>query len=258
MGLRATIYGGSKFPIVSDPHAQAFIYATKIKNRNIANALNQLCIDFKTNFLWDKMGVIYPMVGGTGFTHKFNLKDARDLDIAYRIIFNGVQTHDSQGALCTSPSSTFFKPSYIPNFLNDYHISYYTGSNFLYPDTVGSLTIGAPGGGNDTYSLIVNRTNYPCVSWLGSLINFGSTGVAGLVSGVRINTSNKVFLNGILKNTLVGGNALSGAINNNTIIFGGANAKCQYASISSSLTDAEALIHYNIIQQFQTTLGRQV
>jgi hypothetical protein len=43
------------------------------------------------------MQVIYPFVGGTAYTHKFNLKDPRDLDAAFRIQFFGAVTHNNLG-----------------------------------------------------------------------------------------------------------------------------------------------------------------
>ena len=43
------------------------------------------------------MKALYPFVGGTATSHKFNLKDPRDLDAAFRLQFNGGWTHNSNG-----------------------------------------------------------------------------------------------------------------------------------------------------------------
>lgn len=50
-----------------------------------------------TNSLWDKLIMFYPFMGGTAGAHKFNGKDPRDLDAAYRITWYGGVTHDSDG-----------------------------------------------------------------------------------------------------------------------------------------------------------------
>ena len=43
------------------------------------------------------MMAIYPLVGGTASSQKYNLKDPRDLDVAYRLTFYGGWTHSSNG-----------------------------------------------------------------------------------------------------------------------------------------------------------------
>ena len=57
----------------TDPDAQAFITATGISGTN-ATATNQLVLDLKSANIWTKMKAVYPMVGGTSTTCKFNLK----------------------------------------------------------------------------------------------------------------------------------------------------------------------------------------
>lgn len=81
----------------SDPDVQAFLTATGITNLTIAAAVGGLVSDLKSYSLWSKVYAIYPFVGGTSTTHKFNLKDPRDLDGAYRLIFSGGVTHNADG-----------------------------------------------------------------------------------------------------------------------------------------------------------------
>lgn len=82
-----------------DPDAQAFLTASGITNGTITSAINQFVIDLKGYSIWTKLFACYPLVGGTSATHKWNLKDPRDLDAAYRLVFNGGWTHSSTGAL---------------------------------------------------------------------------------------------------------------------------------------------------------------
>jgi len=81
-----------------DPDAQAFLTASGITNSTITTAINQLVLDLKGYSLWTKGKAWHPFVGGTSSTHKWNLKDPRDLDAAYRLVFNGGWTHASTGA----------------------------------------------------------------------------------------------------------------------------------------------------------------
>jgi hypothetical protein len=100
-------------PIVSDPNAQAFLNAAVITNVTQANAINSLVIGLKADGLWNNMQALYPFVGGTAATHKYNLKDPRDLNAAYRIGFSGGWTHNLNGAIGNG-INTIADTSYFP------------------------------------------------------------------------------------------------------------------------------------------------
>ena len=68
---------------IIDADATTFITAAGITNLIQASAINTLVNDLKTYGLWTKMKAIYPFVGGSATSHKFNLKDPRDLDAAF-------------------------------------------------------------------------------------------------------------------------------------------------------------------------------
>lgn len=80
-----------------DADVAAFLTATGIADATIRNALNTFVKGLKSNGLWTKAKAIYPVVGGSAATHKYNLKDPRDLDAAYRITFNGTIIHSAAG-----------------------------------------------------------------------------------------------------------------------------------------------------------------
>jgi hypothetical protein len=90
----------------TDPDAQAFITAAAITDPTQQAAINTLVVDLKGYSLWTKMKALYPFVGSTSSTHKWNLKDPRDLDAAFRLVFFGGGTHNSNG--------------YLPNGTNGY------------------------------------------------------------------------------------------------------------------------------------------
>jgi hypothetical protein len=97
----------------------AFAAATGITDTTILNALNTFDTGLISNGLDTKMKALYPFVGGTANTHKFNFMDARDVDAAFRLQFNGGGTHSSTG--------------YKPNGYNAY------ANTFLIPETQLSL-----------------------------------------------------------------------------------------------------------------------
>lgn len=79
----------------ADADALAFITAANITDTTQKSAVTQLVTDLKSANIWTKMKAIYPFVGGTASSHRFNLKDPRDLDVAFRLVFNGGWTHSS-------------------------------------------------------------------------------------------------------------------------------------------------------------------
>jgi len=127
--------GGVSF----DADAQAFITAASITDPTQQSAVNQLVVDLKAASIWTKMKAVYPFVGGSASTHKWNLKDPRDLDAAFRLGFNGGWTHSSTGAL--------------PNGSNAY------ANTYLAPSSVLSL--------NSTAFGLYSRTNADGNVWIG-------------------------------------------------------------------------------------------
>lgn len=80
-----------------DTNVTQFIVATGITDDSIHVALDTFVRYIKSKGIWSKCRVIYPFVGGTAATHKYNLVDSQDTDGAYRITMNGGLTHNSNG-----------------------------------------------------------------------------------------------------------------------------------------------------------------
>ena len=76
-----------------DPDAQAFLTAAAITDPTITSAIDTLVVQLKADSIWSKMKALYPFVGGTASTHKYNLKNPLDTDAAFRLVFNGGWTH---------------------------------------------------------------------------------------------------------------------------------------------------------------------
>ena len=260
------------YPVVSDPDAQVFVSAAELTSQTQADAVNTLVIGMKAQGLWTKMKAVYPMVGGTASAHKFNLKDPRDLNAAFRLQFTGGWTHSSTGALPNGSNTfanTFLNPT--TSLTTSLGLSYYSRTNAN--TGLDQVDIGAITGLNYFYLTtqynvtgLVNRFFGRCTS-SSFAINTANADARGYYYlGKTGNGTNllKSFKNGIIQDTQTG----AGINPNNTVYVGAANdtgstlyytnRECAFATISDGLTDAEATNCYTLVQAFQTALGRQV
>ena len=261
-----SIYNGyaARFDFGIDPDASAFISAAGITNSTQKTAINQLVLDLKSYSIWAKMQAIYPFVGGTATSHKYNLKDPRDLDVAYRLQFNGGWTHSSngiQGDGSTGYANTFAAaPSTaIPDRANHWS-SYnkqlpssakYTGI-FDYPPNLTTYGWYGASGSN----------------WFGGIQNFSNSGVAcqtGFINGTVTSASNAVlYFNGSSIYSIGSTTSFGSGFNyylgaqNSSGPSSYNNALVAFVSLGNSLTATNAANLYTAVQSFQTTLGRQV
>ena len=140
-----------------DADAQAFITAAAITDLNQQNAINTLVVSLKGYSIWTKFKAIYPIVGGTASQHKYNLKDPRDLDAAFRLAFATGVTHSSTGMVgngTTGYANTFLSASNIT--LYDAHISYYSRTQVLATNNIEIGCARSPNT-NQLFSLTITR-----------------------------------------------------------------------------------------------------
>ncbi|MGA1049840.1 MAG: hypothetical protein ACO3UU_17695, partial [Minisyncoccia bacterium] len=62
-------------------------------------AINTLVVNLKAANIWTKMKALYPFIGSTATSQKFNLINPADTNAAFRLSFQGGWTHSSTGAL---------------------------------------------------------------------------------------------------------------------------------------------------------------
>ena len=246
-----------------DVDAQAFITATGITNATQITAVNNLVLGLKSNNIWTKMKAIYPMVGGTATTHKFNLKNPADTNAAFRLSFVGGWTHSANGAL-PNGTNAYAETFCLHTQLNSSSMSFYsrTNSTGLFND-IGNATSTTPN------SILLPRYLdgfYGHINQDGNalVVNTNSTGLF-IVSRTASNIL-RLFKNASL---LLSSTVVSTSIPTNTLIISAwkqsavtisrySNRQCAFVTIGNGLTNAESLALYNSIQAFQTTLGRQV
>ena len=246
--------------------------AAVITDQTQATAINTLVTDLKSANIWTKMKAIYPFVGGTATSHKFNLKDPRDLDAAYRLVFNGGWTHSSTGTL-PNGSNAYADTKLVPSTngitTSNAHISFYsrdTSLNGLFPIDMG---VDQPGTGlNITQKMpSIDSALYHGRAFAQRIDGVDSNNIRGLHLLSRISsTSLKYVRNNSLiqtNTTLETGSVPTlaifiGSLNNNGTPDLYSTRQTAFASIGDGLTDAEALAFYNAVQAYQTTLSRNV
>ena len=251
MIINPYIFGGL------DPDAQAFLTAAGITDATITSAINTLTLSLKANNLWTKMKAVYPFVGGTASTHKWNLKNPLDTNAAFRLTFVGGWIHSSIGA----------KGNGINANANTYILG---GTNILKEDagigeysTTESVNTSAFGI-SSTFHIHLrypdNNTYYRIGDTVGYSTNNGTS--KGFFHGYSNPTnSSTAFFNGTLKNTFTGStnfSALNVYFGGDFNVFGGDDRNLAFAFVSGGLNNTEASNLYTIVQTFQTTLGRSV
>ena len=243
--------------------ALKFIDSSGITDQTQKDAICTLVKQLQDSSLWTKMVAVYPFVGGTASTHKWNLKNPINSDAAYRIVFFGGWTHSSNGAL--------------PNGINAYADTRITSGvdisassiHFSKFNRTNDLTGNKIDGTYDVYNNTFFQANYSAgnviVGSVGSIMSYTPTDARGFFVTSRTSLSSiKTFRNG----TQLGSSttAITG-IPTLVYTYIGARAEapipsffntyeCSFASYGTGLTDAEASTLYNIVNAFQTTLGR--
>lgn len=131
-----------------------FIKATGITDQTLKTNLDSLITRSRNHGWWDLCEVIYPFAGGTQTSCKYNLKDPRDADDAYRINFIGdtwMFTNVSANPGINGYGDTFFNPATGLSDPNSCHLSVYSMS-----DDAGNVDNGDIGG----YDGITNQGFY--------------------------------------------------------------------------------------------------
>ena len=220
------------------------------------------------------MKAIYPFVGGTASTHKYNLKDPQDTDAAFRLVFSGGWTHSSTGA---QPNGT---NAYADTKFNLTNFSAYTNaSTGTYLRTnISQLSVDFGQGyvnfgrqGVCLYPRYSSDIIAGCC--IGSTVTNGgassNTDSRGLFVVTRTGTTQNVRKRGTSTINLTTTNTTDSLYANNNIYLGAANERgvsiLAYSSreqaftfMGDYLTSTEIDDLYTAVQAFQTALNRNV
>lgn len=252
----------------SPPDTLNFLQATGITDITQIRAISTLVTDLKYAGIWGKMKAIYPFVGGTATTHKFNLKDPRNTLDAYVITFSGGWTHSSTGIVGNGTNNTATFGIIPSRDLTDssIHASVYSRTNVAaqYVD-VGYY----PGAGTPAFSLLIRWNDgifyNDIYDYNTNRVTFANSDSRGFyIISRESTTSLKSFKNGAQvgstnTNAVTGRTSLTGQL-----YLGSRNdgfysiREYAFMSIGDGLSNTESAAYYTAVQKFQTSLGRQV
>jgi hypothetical protein len=251
-----------KVKVISyDANAKIFIDSSGITDTAQKTAVSNFCIQLKDSSLWTKFIAIYPMVGGSANTTKWNLKDPRDLDAAYRLTYYGSPVFALTGILF--PSVNEFADTHLADsaigVTTDAAISYYSRTQ----NTISGYDMGCTDGSSPYNELSIYSNSADNSEWFGfsqQIFSPNTTGLFMLSSSVSDVTR---YRNGIIVSTK---GAPPRTIYTNLTIYVGKSRisshsgqkECALATIGKGLNDAQSQTFYNIVQNFERALNRQM
>lgn len=263
------IIESSRLKVSYDTDASAFFTATGITSDTQKNAVNDLVLDLKAASLWTKFIAIYPLVGGSATTHKFNLKDPQDTNGAFRLTFGGGVTHDSNG-ITGNGTSGFARTNIIGTThlsLNDVSAFIYSRSNIVgLKIDLGSMNYPAP----NYRSVQINVRNASdkfsgTTSMDTADATPDSTDGRGLFGVSRLSSSEFLKSKNTTQTTISGTSTSLSSEGVSLMAFANAGIHSAYsdrnlafACIGSGLTATECDDLYTIVQDYQTALSRNV
>jgi hypothetical protein len=248
--------------IVYDADAAAFFTAASITDNTQKSAVNQLVLSLKSANIWTKMKALYPVVGGVASAHAINLKTPG----TYNLTFQTGWTHSSTGM--TPNGATYASSALVPSSVlvqNSSHVSYYSRTN-----NTGLYDFGHDWTSQTSLIYLLSRYSDSKSYYRVNAQNTGGTESSQTLAdslGLFTVNRNSASAQDLFKNTTkYTFNVNSFGLPSNSIILGGifsgtfygGSRQCAFASIGDGLTDAEASSFYTAVQNYQTTLGRQV
>ena len=261
--------------IVSDADAQAYINRVYTAGGTLtnteANAVNQLTIDMKAAGIWTAMKAVYPMVGASAAACAQNLKSS-----SFTGTFSSGWTFASTGVTPNGTSAymdTGLNPSLQTNFISNNHQSFYSRTQTPSGGNMWNIGVGYAPTGSPLFGLAVVRSGnnaiYDSGYYLTARITSTQTdGRAFWLGTCNASNSRKFVKNGSVIATNTATDII--AASNGNIAIGGlydtstssvnyfSTQQCAFSSIGDSLTDAQASAFYTNVQNFNTTLSRQV
>lgn len=257
----------------SAPFTMDFLMATGITDATTIAALTGLENDLTTagiinyaNPSSNKIKILYPFVGGSASTHKFNFLDPQDLDASFRLTFYGGWTHNANGI--TGNGSNAYADIHLNPYSaltsNSYHYGVYCRIDIA-NSGINDCVYGNYDGmsGDNLFPNFVGN----CYSRLSDNDGavFSTATSKGYYLSVRNSSTNKNIYRNSTKTTVTSStigfanyNLFLGAYNQAGIGVAYTTNNIAGFHAGDVLNDTEATALYNAIQAFNTTLGRQV
>lgn len=238
-----------------------FFSVANITDTTQCVAVANLVTDLKNYNLWDKMVTLYPFVGGTANSHKYNLKNVA----TYALTFTGGLTHSQNGIQPTVSPAGIATASIAghPATAGNMHLSFYTNQTTTVTDFPMDIGLSSVTG----MSANRNGNNYKVFYYADQgLVQATTSPISGFHVMSRISTTSLVYYKD--GTSRASSNASITSDPESTLTLGaptppGASFNLsgraqQFASMGLGLTATDNLNLYTAVQRFQTTLGRQV
>jgi hypothetical protein len=255
--------------IGNDQNVKNFVNATGITNYDTINALDTFVTTLKNDGIWTKLYSLYPFVGGTQQTNKYNLINTG----SYLLAFTGSWVYSNEGVFANGTNTyadTSFSPtSSVSDYTKNSSLSLYVRTNTTSSgydmgceSDVGLVTrayfISKGGGNKAQYDIGLNQL-------ISAADVTGSGFWTATVSGSGGNNQ-RIFRNGTSvankTNNITDCPTVPIYLAANNFRNTGVNAftseSYSLASIGKGLTDSEAAAYNTAVQTFQSSLNRQV
>jgi hypothetical protein len=258
---------GPAFDADAAAYLSAVVSAGGTVTSPMSAATNNMFLALKSNGLYSLIDCMYPVLGGTAGSHKFNAINPIDTNGAYRLTFAGVWTHNASGmttnGLASTYADSYYNAQLVVSGAADQSISIYTTNQ----SSKGVQDIGS--------------TNIPLGTIeVGIYTSFGSLFIPNIKSaasgyltysqptqqgiGYYVASSTGTNTLGTKDGALVVNAAQIPAFTNLTHYVGNTNGNVNngnpstiiFASFGRQLTSAQMTILSSIINAFQTALGR--
>ena len=274
---------GSSIPCIPDLDASKVIETVRSTGVTITPAMmhyaHYLISNMKNIGTWQLSNAVYGFVGGTSASHKFNWKDLRDVDAAFRLTYTGGVTHSANGIQfdgSTGYSNSFLIPSTTLSSASTNLYTYVKASSITTANTTPYVmgVVAVPSVGNNfgitnrhngtsntkifvsTNASIIDAANQSgavAVPFLKSYSGNYLSGVMGLWSnGVKLTTTNIDAGQSALPSSSV----YIGANNSPVGVQNFDNKLLSCVMIGAGLTDAQIIQRDQIINNAQLILNR--
>jgi hypothetical protein len=251
-----------------DPDAQAYITAnTAITSSADITAIDTFFKTLKSDGIYKDIHAMYLPIWGSATANKWNLKDPRDLDVAFRLQFFGGVTHASDGVVGNGSNGyaeTYYSPSTSGN-LGSGHLSFYSQTNLNRNEVEIGCRQSTPftsffflqlrtfSGSSDAY---IHENSFLAAAVADSrgffIGNRGSTNYKNRWrNSTKIATANTSSTSLSTLNVFLLANNLNGSINEPS------QKKCSFASIGEGFTDTQETRFFNAVQALMTHFGIQ-
>jgi hypothetical protein len=254
-------------PSTPPQSVQNFLTASGITDTTISNALTTLVNGMVSNGIWNKMYAVYPFVGGTQNTNKWNLINTG----SYTLAQSGNWNYSSNGVSSSKANDDNLNTNFAvpPELSGSLSLGVYNRTSGPNGYDIGTVRVGNTGNQIALISQFTdNRFYFGIPTQIGgvsaavtSSLGFfqasrtSNSKVVGYRNGTQLGINNTTINEPYYYYPLVIGNVNIADRNDD---YAPSNRQYAFAYIGQGLSDSELVAYNTLVQQFQTSLSRNV